>query len=261
MTLLYAGEPLTTPESLVAYGCDCALVEGDELDDLIDQASDVIAVVSNMEIAGRRTKSVRPVSNAICYPTSIVARWVGLASGNELAHIALDGVDPVIAEDGIKVDGDILVGGTDYIVQSSDEDIYRYVTRLNSDGNPSSWPSNQRFWRPDTEDNTFSMTFLFGVEASAPGVMKAANEVACWLVNDTASKRKRRLDSKATSASGGGVQLGIRARADQIKAGEIDLPALADLLALYLPGGRHNTEVMSPEMGDGWTFYSQPAAA
>ena len=182
-------------------------------------------------------------------------------SSNALAHIELSGVDPLVTE--VKVDGDVLVGGTDFIVVTSDESLHRHLTRLNSDGNPSSWPSNQRWWRPDTEDYTFSITFEHGIDANAPGVEKAANEVSCWLVNDTAAKRKRRLDHRATSATMGNVQINVRDRAEQVKMGEVDLPALAELLTLYAPDGRRavGSQVVSPEMNDGWTFYSQPAAA
>jgi len=258
MTLLYACEAMTTAESLLAYGCDCSLVEGTELDDLIDMASDIIALVSNFQITGRCEVEVRPVGNRDCWPSSLTERIFWDHHQASLG-IPIEGVLPEVTE--VKIDGAVLVAGTDYIVQSSDADLWRMLVRLNDEGNPRPWPSSQRYWRPDTETGTFVVAYEQGVSIDSPGVSKGANEVACWLVNDTASKRKRRLDPRATSASGGGVQLGLRARTEQVKTGEVDLPALVELLAIYLPGGTNGPQVLSPELRDGWTFYSQPAAA
>jgi hypothetical protein len=249
---------MTTAESLLAYGCDCSMVNNAELTELIDAASDIIALTSNMQITGRCEHEVRPVGNRDCWPSSLQDRIFGMGSVVSLG-VPMEGINPTVVE--VKLDGAVLASVTDYIVQSSDAELYRMVIRLNSDGNPTPWPSSQRWWRPDSEDNTWTLTYEEGLSIDSPGMSKAANEVACWLVNDTVAKRKRRLDPRATSASGGGVQIGLRARTEQIKSGEVDLPALTELFAVYLPGGRFPTQVLSPELRDGWTFYSQPAAA
>ena len=70
----------------------------------------------------------------------------------------------------VKIDGDI-VNADDYSVMNR-----RYLVRLNG----GRWPVAQDLTLPDTDDGTFSITYLYGREVPSIG-RSAASELACQL--------------------------------------------------------------------------------
>jgi hypothetical protein len=222
MDPMVACEPFITVADIA---CDCDTEPVEELEALIAEASDIIAILTGGMITGRCTETVRPVGrDRTCWD----------ASGG----ITLRGPDPEITA--VTIDG---AAFTDYEILDD-----RILVR--TDGQQ--WPTNQKPWQPDTDDGTFSVTYTYG---NLPHLAKrAAADIVCDLLrskpNDT-----RRLAPNARAATVSGVSIQLEQTAMEIKRRALMIPNLVRLLTVYAPDAGSPAVVYSPELEDGWTLH------
>ncbi len=167
---------------------DCCNVETSSsvlFDAVAEQASSLLFSISGRLFAGTcGPRVVRPAcSDCYCgyqvlsrgyvigpwdygYPLMLCSSCL-LACEPSLVKLA--GV-PIREVTGVKINGETL--DTDQYRVFND----RYLQRLNSQR----WPVAQNLTLPDTEDNTFSITYTFGADPPALGVAAAAS-IACEL--------------------------------------------------------------------------------
>jgi hypothetical protein len=167
---------------------DCCSVEtssGVIFDEVAEQASELLFELSGRLYPGECEKTVRPACDS-CYcgyqvlsRGHVIGPWdYGYASWGLCdmclvacapSRIKLSGY-PVREISEVLIDGDILDPSL-YRVWKS-----RYVTRL--DGGR--WPIQQNLTLDDSEDNTFAISYTYGADPPATGVMAAA-QLACEL--------------------------------------------------------------------------------
>lgn len=140
------------------YDLDQAL-----LDDMLDVASDVLYILSGSRFPGSCQETVRPCGGDCGCGRS-------RCGCSTLSEVDL-GYYPITSILEVKVDGDILVNGTDYRV-----DEFSKLVRLGDEA----WPRYQDLSLGSDQDNTFEVTFTYGVPPPPAGV-KAAAELACQL--------------------------------------------------------------------------------
>lgn len=244
MTLRAAAEQFTSAEA-VRSASNCGCVNSDEPDDdtldiLIDQASDVLARLSNGRVVGRRTVTVRPCrTGCTCYCPCC-----------DLDSIPLWGPDPVVSE--VKVDGDAL-DASSYAVHQSRSG-WGLVKVSTSQFRPTAWPSGQLLWRPDTEDRTFSVTFTYGehVEWVAE---KAAIELVCYFAQQDEAK-KNQLPKGTVSASYNAASVTLEERLASARGADRNAAVGAAMEQFFTVYGQGPVSAAwSPELDQGWTFH------
>lgn len=244
MTLLYAHEAFTSVEAVRADG-NCGCVTWDDPSDeellvMIDQASDILAQMTQGQYLGRATVKVRPCREG-CWDACPCCSLDG---------VPLWGPDPVVTQ--VRIDGDVLDPATYTIHQS--RSMYRLV-KVALGERPSSWPSWQVLWRPDTEDGTFSITYSYGPYVDWL-VDRAAVELVCYFAN-VDSKKKNAMPKGAVSLSYNSTSVSLEERrltlrgganADTVSIGE----QMSAFLALY---ASPRAAVWAPELDEGWTMH------
>jgi hypothetical protein len=244
MTLRAAAQQFTSAEA-VRSAQNCGCVNADEPDDdtleaLIDQASDVLVRLSNGRVVGRRTVTVRPCRNGCwdCCPCC------------NLDSVPLWSPDPVVSE--VKIDG-VAMSSADYAVHQS-----RYGFGLVKVGTglhrPTSWPSWQSLWRPDTEDNTFSITYTYG-EHIEWVIEKAAIELVCYFAQQDQLK-KNQLQKGAVSANYNATTVTLEERLATARGADRQTAvgsAMEQMFAVY--GQGPVSTAWSPELDNGWSFH------
>lgn len=232
MTLLYSCEAAVTEAEVIAQGCSCSL---DNLpatitvEDLIDSATDTLAQISFGTVTGRCTTVVRPCSD-----------WGGVCGSCEMEGIPLEGFQPSVSE--VKIDG-VVLATTDYAMLNG----YKLVR---TDG--SYWPGSKNPVLPDTEDNTFSITYEFGVPhdfVAKNAVIELVCEMAAQLTGE-----QTRLPKGTVSATADGVQIVIGRMPGMEEITAVGLTWLGKFLAMY--GGGSNVTIQSPELREGWTLHT-----
>jgi len=143
-------------------GCDTVDVTAGQRDDAVEMANYVLYVLSGRQFPGICTDTVRP-----CCQTHVGG------CGCILGKVELGRV-PVVSITSVKVDG---AAFTDYRI-----DDYRYLVRTDRDG----WPLCQDLLGdPDSDSNTFEVTFTWGKEPGDAGVLAAAR-LACEITKSLA---------------------------------------------------------------------------
>jgi len=233
MGLEVACEPFIEREDVT---CDCDAFDDDEIDELIDQASDLIAILTGGKITGGCTKTVRPVADTACSP--FAERPL---SASNRKQILLFGPNPTVTE--VKIDG-VVLNPTEYVMVN---DVY--LTRV--DG---VWPGNKNPLLPDTNDNTFSITYQVG---HLPKLAKmAAAELVCdWVKSDVRVGFNRALPHGARSVSMAGVNIVLEQTLEEIRRRSILLPSMVRLLTGYAPDAGQPSAVFSPEIENGWILH------
>lgn len=244
MSLQYAHQAFTSVDAVRADGnCGCVTwtdPTDEELAVLIDQASDILAQMTQGRYLGRTTVKVRPCREGC---------W------DECPCCGLDGVplwgpDPVVTQ--VRIDGTIIDPATYRIHQSRAG--WRLV-KVAVGQRPDSWPSWQVLWRPDTEDETFSISYTYGPHVDWL-VEQAAIELVCYFANIDA-KKKNALPKGAVSLSYNSTSVSLEERrltlrgganADTVSIGE----QMSAFLALY---GSPRSAFWAPELTEGWTMH------
>lgn len=174
------------------------------LEDACTAATELLYALSGRQFTGQCSQTVRPCAEGCgCWPYGIFPGlspgapqfpagtggwgawgWWGNGWGwgesgcgcQPLSQALLPGY-PVTAITEVKIDGDVL-DPTEY-------DLYenRWLVRLaDADGNAQWWPGCQRLDRPDTELNTWSATYSYGVAVPELG-HQAATQLARDIYN------------------------------------------------------------------------------
>jgi hypothetical protein len=253
MTLNVASEQfLTVDEVKDSNACDACIDEATddaEISGWVDQASDIIAILTGMRVHGRRQLLARPCRSGGSYHHSDFS----YCDCCHLDSIPLGDQKPTIDE--VRIDGEIL---------PSDE--YELHWGLNgwglvrvgdptSDTRPPHWPSRQKAWRPDTEEGTFSVLLTVGVDPAIPMIKAAMLELVCDLAAEAAGgyQHPNELPSGVTQATIGNATVQVDFdRLERMKRGEIG-PNTSKLIAVYAPGERqHKAGVFAPELTMNW---------
>jgi hypothetical protein len=236
MARQFACEDFTTPNDVIQFGCECDL-DGVDLDELIGQASDFLHLATGGKVSGRCSTTVRP-----CSPSQACG-----GSGCEccsIEGIPLLGPDPTITA--VKIDGAI-VPASEYVLMDG-------LTLVRVGG---SWPGCKDPLLPDTEDNTFSISYTYGLQVPFVGRM-AANELVCEMAK-AYNGMGSMLPTSAVSTTIGGVSVDLRRLNDRLRTDEtveaIGLVWTSRFLAVYSPNGGVGATVWSPEIGDGWSLH------
>jgi hypothetical protein len=259
---------MTTPP--VEYGCDwpvdpaCFTEEWDALDDTVKARSVDLASATLRRLTGYRVGgcpiTVRPCKQG-CRDLAYPSYYDMLAYGTGLSfwpHIGADGlwvnscgcatdcscsvlceielpppVGPVIQ---VRLDGGIMVD-TQYRVDGN-----RLVWIGDQTGCP--WPACQDLSQPDTEPDTFSVTYLNAypvdtIGAYAAGVLAMEFAKAC-------TGKKCRLPANVTAVTRQGVSFEIAA--GSFPGGMTGIREVDTFIGLWNPRGIQPPQVWSPDM-------------
>ena len=157
--------------------------------------------------------------------------WTNLTCGlcgdrcscTELSEAWLPGPINTITQ--VKLDGTILVSGTDYRV-----DDFRKLVRLGG----GRWPECQDMTLADTEDNTWSVTLVIGQEVPMIGRL-AAGELACEVLPCLNGTGNCRLPMNATQVTRQGVTIDFPTFSELLANGSLGLMWSDRFIATYNP--------------------------
>lgn len=140
------------------------------LDEALSVATDLLFELSGRRFPGSCSETIRPCPSFVSCGCD---DW--RSCGCNIPRITLGEV-PVTDVTEVILDGVTLTDGVDYRV-----DDWRYLVRLrDADGRSPGWPQWQELDLPVTEDNTFQITFTYGLPPPPAGV-RAAAVLACQL--------------------------------------------------------------------------------
>lgn len=174
----------TTGEDVAAC-CSVETSSGAIFDDAADAASQLLFELSGRQFSGQcGPRTVRPGCDGCWCGYQILSRGYVIGPWDYgyplyLCDTCLLACDPSAVKlagypireiTGVKINGDT-VPVDDYTLMNN-----RYLVRL--DGQR--WPAMQNLTDPDTEDNTFSISYTYGMSPPALGMMAAA-QLGCEL--------------------------------------------------------------------------------
>jgi hypothetical protein len=227
MPLEAACEPFITADDFAACECACDDLDQATIERLIEEASDILAIISMGNFVGRCERVFRPCDPMPCHcrrcPACLDGAWM------------IPGVLPTVLE--VKVDG-VILNQSEWVVANG-----MYLLRLGPDGFME-WPWGQPLHLPDTQPGTWSVKVATGHHINQV-VRDATLELVCEFAKGC-SGRKTRLPANATGANIGGVAISLQRRSEQIEESKIDLPMVSRFLAMY--GGSPPSTVWSPEL-------------
>lgn len=187
------------------------------LDDALQTASDVLFNLTGRRWPGECTETLRPCGYATPRLTPQLdartgyrsAQWCGCNNSRSCgcrrpSEVRLPGY-PVVAVQQVKIDGAI-VPTARYRLDDS-----RWLVYLPEDGGERrGWPCCQRIDLPDTEDDTWSITYTFGTAPPTGGV-RAAAILGCELALACSPETvgQCRLPKRVTSITRQGVTLAV----------------------------------------------------
>lgn len=231
-----ACEPFAAADDMF---CDCEELDGNEKDDLLAQASDILASMSGFTYRGTCTETFRPRSPSGCHcmcdcaafcrcselPGILLPSDIQVDSaGFPLIEVWIDG-EPFY--DWSLVDGNLLV---------------------RTDGR--SWPSCANPTIPLDEKGAFGVVVSHG---DPPSVLarNAAVEIACLFVKQTPN-RNRGLPMQTRSATAQGVTITFEEVDRMVKSKIFMTPWTIRFLTVYAPEGRDQVFVYSPELAEAY---------
>lgn len=235
--LQFACAPFATPQQLLADACACDLASISEADllDILDDASDLVCILTGGRVTGRCQAILRPYVTHYCSPSSSHC-----GCGPDI--LPLHGIDPEVLD--VRIDG-VALSVDEYMVLTAFDGSAGLIRR---DG---AWPSCQDLTQDDTETDTFSITLEWGNHTGFTE-RQAALELACELAKESLG-RTNRLPNGTTSATMGGVSVQTRDRAEAMRDGT-DLPRVSRLVSKWALHGQSQNGVWSPEQSMGWTW-------
>lgn len=243
--------------------CDPCLSSYDDIDPtLLDRmfliASDLLFKLSGRRYSGTCTASVRPCSQSVSEglprhsPSSFAfasypscgcnsPRKCGCPRPSEITL----GVEPITSIEEVKVDGAVLDPSLYRI------DDYKYLVRLRDpDGSFVSWPCCQDILLPDTEPDTFSVSFSYGTSPPESGVLAAA-VLACELALQCGASiegAECRLPKRVVSLTRQGVSVIVQDPTQALFNGRFGIPEIDQFLAVENPHRlRRSATAISPD--------------
>lgn len=249
MALNFACQPFVTADELLDGVCACdldAIDDAELIDDMIDQASDMLSMATGGIVSGICQRTVRPV--ALCgeeydpfYPTYRqypLRDWRRQFGG--LNSIPLRAQNPDIVS--IHIDGAV-ISPSDYGLLEG-----KYLFRRSAD-----WPTVNDLRKADTQVGTFSITYRFGRAPDRLARM-ACIELACELIKDAKGKPSG-LPRGVTSANIQGASIQVRPRAEALRDGDEQIPVVSRFMSLWAPEGMNQvTGVWAPELEQFWNL-------
>lgn len=229
-----ACQPFVTLDEVLGSACACAYTEledGALIEELIDDATDLLYVLSGGRVHGICTRTVWPVTDGICgisgVEVEVYQDWLRANT------IPLRGPHTDIVE--VTIDG-VALSPSEYGL-ANDSYLFRRV---------GTWPTSNNVLLAATEDGTFTITFRFG-EAPSRISKLATIELVCQMMREPAALSRLR---GVVSANVQGVSVTM---ADALEeASTLGLPALTRFLDRYSPRGMGALGVYSPELQHGW---------
>lgn len=166
-----------------------------------------------------------------------------------LAEIKLSSTFPIREVTEVKIDGSILDSSL-YEIRD-----HRWLRRLpDAAGDNPGWPCCARQDLPDTDDDTFYVTFTVGTPPPSSGVIAAAS-LACELIKLCNGDATCLLPKRAVSASRQGVSIQLGALTDLFDRKATGIYEVDLFLAMYAPAkGRGYGGILIPGKGP---LYSQ----
>lgn len=244
MATRYACQPFITADDVLDASCGCdldAVDDADLIELMIDQASDILSLVTGGVVSGICTVTVRPVN--LCHDPYIDSMypprdWRRQFGG--INTIPLRGPNTDIVE--VVVDG-VVLNPSEYGLLDN-QYLYRKA---------GCWPQRNDLTSPATQTNTFEITYRFGREPDKLTRM-ACIELACELLKDVKGKASS-LPRGVTSASIQGASISVRNRADALRSGDEQIPVVARFMSIYANDGVNMVAgVWAPELEQFWNL-------
>jgi hypothetical protein len=229
-----------TVDEVLDSSCACDLNEDDHgalLADLIDDASDMLYVLSGGRVFGRCSRTVWPVKVGYCPPSYDLindrSSWVNWDS---VDSIPLAGPNTEIME--VTIDG-IALNPSEYMLLNGN----KLVRRVGY------WPTSNNLTLTDAEEGTFTITFRFGRPFTTID-KRAAIELVCQMANDEPRALSRLRGVVSANVQGVSVQL------DPDEVSNLGLPEVNRFLDTYAPRGIAVLGVYTPELTHGWRLHT-----
>lgn len=234
---------------------DVDRITDDAITDALGVASGILFELSGRRFSGVCTATERPCRRPVGPTPSGWAYgaygapwgWCACTSGPHascgcpaLSEVELTG-SPIVSVTTVKVDGTTLTDGTDYRV-----DDYRYLVRLNDER----WPCCSDLTAdPDTDLDTFEVTYTYGLVPPAAGV-RAAIDLACELARACADLDCE-LPERVQTISRQGVTMALLDPFEFFTQGRVGVYSADMFLAAYNPGKlRRAAAIHSPDIGN-----------
>ena len=227
--LQYACQPFVTAADVVAWGCLCdadLLADTELINDMIDEASDMLYLLSNGVVSGRCLHVLRPVR---------VFDFCGQRDGIEIDALPLPGPMTDVVE--VVINGAVLAPSEYRLLDGN--------LLIRADGKD--WPDHNKLHLADSEDDTWSVSVRFGYPVSRL-VERATLELVCAMLRSEPSLSKLRGVTSAT-IQGASVQF------DPSEVSTLGLPNVSRLLDKVTPMGMLPSAVWSPDGMRGWMIH------
>lgn len=231
--------PFATVDEVLESACACDLNDDDHglyIEELIDDASDMLYVLSGGQFTGRCERQVWPVKTCTGYQYGIPEResWIAYDS---VDSIPLRGPNTEIIE--VTIDGAV-VSPADYGLLDGTK-LFRRGDR--------GWPTRNDLTLTDVDDGTFTITYKFGLEPNHV-VRRATVELVCQMV-----KEEPRAISRMRGVVSANVQ-GVSVQIDDDDVRSLGLPEVNRFIDSYAHNGPLPFGVYSPELSHGWRLHS-----
>lgn len=246
MALSYACSPFLTEDDLGMFvRCECDL-QGLPLNEIIEQASDVVCLLSSGGVRGRCTETVRPCAQQSCVCGSVCCDDCRCC---RIDTVPLPGVAPAITS--IWVDG-LPLADSDWKIINGNR-----LARVEG-----TWPDCQHLLRDSTEEGTFEIVYEHGF---LPLFAKlAAAELTCLIAAEMGVSLGQELPSNWTTANLDGLTVARDRFSDDPGGAVSDVEHLglrwcAKFLAAYGGLGNELAPCWSVEIADRFTLYKVDA--
>lgn len=235
-----ACEAIVTVDDVLDAACACDLNEGEHgelIEEYINDASDILYVLSGGRVFGRCTRTVRPFRDVnSCGPRSLLwgAGWSGESwvDWDGVDSIPLRGPNTEIIE--VTIDGEVLDPSTYGLLNGSK--LFR---------REGVWPNTNDVTLADTEVGTFSITYRFGDVANL-SKQRAGIELVCSMV-----KGDRNTLSRLRGIVSANVQ-GVSVSMADNEVDSLGLPEVSRFMDIYGNRGLGNVGVWAPETNHAW---------
>jgi hypothetical protein len=241
---LLACEAFSTVEEVLDAACACDLNEGDHgdlIEEYIDDAADILYVLSGGRVFGRCTRTVRPFRDVMfCGPRPI---W-GYSYGYAETWVDWDGVDSIPLQGPETEIVEIVIDGA--VIDPADYGLLNGNKLFRRSDN---WPNTNDVTLADTEEGTWSIEYRFGSAPTAT-TKRASNELICQMV-----KGDRQTLSRLRGIVSANVQ-GVSVTMDDNEVDSLGLPEVSRFMNVYGNNGLGPFGVWAPETNHGWHLVS-----
>ena len=251
MTTQFACQRFATAAEFFAEDVSCGFNVDDDttmIESLLDQSSDILYHISGGRIHGICTSTVRPFSP---YPAHrgdwMNWSWPGHDFGpytathenynGDLATVPLRGPNTDVVT--VYIDG-VVLNPSEYGLL----DNYKLFRKGGL-----TWPTSNDLTKDLSQVGTWGITFRFGRTpdyVTKQAVIEMASELGAPLKG-----RESNLPAGVTSANIQGASITVQDRAEALRDGDQQIPAISRFVGLYAPSGRGVSGVWSPELRHG----------